>query len=243
MAVAKRLRMFAGPNGSGKSTIYDTVKNKYDLGIYVNADDIEIKLNQDKFIKLLDYKLEGDGKDFPAFLNNHGLYNYARKNGYEVDLSLDEGRIVTSKSKSNSYEAAILADYLRTMLVLNGKSLTFETVMSHRSKIEFLKFAQKNGYRNYLYFVSTDSPEINRKRVETRVKKGGHPVPVDKIESRYYKSLGNLKEATRHCYRSFLFDNSEAEFNLILELLQHKSAYWHTDEINVWVNDIFEDYL
>lgn len=59
-----------------------------------------------------------------------------------------------------------------------------------------------------MYFVSTESPEINKYRVALRVKKGGHSVPEDKIESRYYRSLGLLKETSEIAYQAFFFDNS-----------------------------------
>ena len=47
----KRLRMFAGPNGSGKSTVFNEIKEQYDfdLGIYLNADEIEKKTKEEKF--------------------------------------------------------------------------------------------------------------------------------------------------------------------------------------------------
>ncbi len=46
----KRLRIFAGPNGSGKSTILKSILNNknIDLGVYVNADDIEALLHKNK---------------------------------------------------------------------------------------------------------------------------------------------------------------------------------------------------
>ncbi len=41
-----------------------------------------------------------------------------------------------------------------------------------------------------------------------RKAKGGHDVPADKIESRYYRSLGLLYEACQMAYQAFFFDNS-----------------------------------
>jgi len=39
-----RLRIFAGPNGSGKSTLFESLSKKYDVGVFVNADNIEKEL-------------------------------------------------------------------------------------------------------------------------------------------------------------------------------------------------------
>jgi predicted ABC-type ATPase len=72
-----------------------------------------------------------------------------------------------------------------------------------------MKDAIDAGYKVYLYFVSTESPEINKYRVKkVRVEEGGHDVPEDKIVSRYYRSLDFLHEAAQLSYQTFFFDNS-----------------------------------
>ena len=71
-----------------------------------------------------------------------------------------------------------------------------------------MREAQVAGYKVYLYFVSTESPEINKIRVKSRATQGGHDVPADKIESRYYRSLDLLFEACQIAYQAFFFDNS-----------------------------------
>ena len=52
MASKKRVRIFAGPNGSGKSSLFrgfqQEIKEK--TGFFVNADEIELKLNQSSFL-------------------------------------------------------------------------------------------------------------------------------------------------------------------------------------------------
>ena len=44
--------------------------------------------------------------------------------------------------------------------------------------------------------------------MNSRVLFGGHPVPQDKIFSRYDRSLSLLYDAIRHSNRSYIFDNS-----------------------------------
>jgi predicted ABC-type ATPase len=67
----------------------------------------------------------------------------------------------------------VLADAIRRALLAQGSTFTFETVMSSRDKIDFMREAQALGYRTYLYFVATDDPEINISRVQLRVSQGG----------------------------------------------------------------------
>lgn len=80
----------------------------------------------------------------------------------------------------NAYDAAIAADYVRYQLLDANSTFTFETVLSHSSKIDFLEAARVKGYKTYLYFVCTVSPAINKKRVQQRANLGGHDVPEEK---------------------------------------------------------------
>ncbi len=104
--------------------------------------------------------------------------------------------------------AQIVARYLRDAFLHTGVKFSFETVFSHPSNLEIMRQAIQEGYKVYLYFVSTESPEINKQRVKARVAKGGHSVPEERIETRYYRSLGLLFEASQLCHQVFYFDNS-----------------------------------
>ncbi len=230
--------MFAGPNGSGKSTVYRSLKNNFNIGTYVNADDIQKELNEANEFQLSKYGIEKDitSEYFFAFINNHTLFKKATSEGFIIDLTLDNGIIFNANEKTHSYEASILADFIRNELIIKGKKLTFETVMSHSSKIETLKKAKEQGYRNYLYFISTESAEINKQRVAERVLNGGHPVPVNKIEDRYYKSLKYLAEAIPHTYRTFIFDNSGKKSVLVLDIYKGKTVTIRSNSIPNWVD-------
>jgi predicted ABC-type ATPase len=108
-------------------------------------------------------------------------------------------------SKGNGYLAAAIVDFLREELMRRGDSFSFETVMSHRSKIEFFKRARAGDYKTYLYFVCTNSAELNIARVRSRVGMGGHSVQEDKIRERYVRCLELAREAVAHSYRAYFF--------------------------------------
>lgn len=90
----------------------------------------------------------------------------------------------------------------------------FETVMSHPSHIEYMQRAAANGFGVRLYFVATEDPAINLDRVANRVLHGGHPVPPERIVSRYDRCLGNLPAAIMACDVCEVFDNSSASHPL-----------------------------
>jgi predicted ABC-type ATPase len=103
------------------------------------------------------------------------------------------------------------ADALRAACLESGESFAFETVMSHPSKIEVLKAAKSRGFRIALYFVATDSVDLNVARVKQRVALGGHDVPEDRIRARYARTLALLPEALEQADLAVLFDNTYGE--------------------------------
>ncbi len=237
---SKRLRMFAGPNGSGKSTIFNKIRSQFSLGIYLNADEIENLLRDKNQLALKQFELKkSHGRKFDSFLQGHSLYQKATAQGYTIDLKCQDGIISNPNNTTHSYEASILTDFLRNELIQAGKKITFETVMSHPSKIETLKKAQELGYKNYLYFICTENVEINKARVAERVRSGGHNVPSQKTEERYFRSLELLPEAIKYSYRTFIFDNSEDTSNLILDVYKGKKVTFQTEEIPLWVDKYF----
>jgi predicted ABC-type ATPase len=100
------------------------------------------------------------------------------------------------------------ADEMREACILASQSFSFETVMSHPSKIEVLDRAKRAGFHTTLYFVGTEDPEISVDRVKARVQLGGHDVPEGKIRSRWLRTMENLRPAMLVADVSFVFDNS-----------------------------------
>ena len=234
------MRVFAGPNGSGKSTIFDQIDKKFDIGYYINPDEIEKQLRAHHRLDLQAFGLQDtDPDDFSAFTRSHSIIKTASAAGYSIDLqySAAENAVLNPDADTHSYEASLLADFIRTRLVARGKKLTFETVMSHPSKLEIFDLAIRNGYKIYLYFICTASPDINIARVQQRVQQGGHDVLQEKIPERYYRALKLLKPAVQKTYRTFVWDNSRKAPELILEITNGKEVTVMSEYLPEWVND------
>ena len=128
--------------------------------------------------------------------------------------------------QSVSLEAQRLADAARRDCLDRRVSFSFETVMSHPSKVEFLLEAKALGYYVMLFFVGTEDPRVNVARVEMRVAMGGHSVPMDRILLRYDRTMNLLPDAILASNRTVLFDNSRrhldggADFRSLIEIEQ-----------------------
>lgn len=136
-------------------------------------------------------------------------------------------------------KAAMRAEEVREQCVRDGRSLAFETVLSMPDKIDFIQRAKQAGYFVRLFFVGTDNPSINAKRVALRVMEGGHDVPISKIITRYTRSLANCSVAVRIVDRAYIYDNSvDNEPAQLLFRTSEGSLIKQYGEINPWACEI-----
>lgn len=236
MRSSKKLRVFSGPNGSGKSTIYNEVKNHFKLIPFINADEIELSLLNDGFVDLIHYGIRINQRTFRNFFkvfSTKSIIEKAKSENKPFLVSFISNRVIIERITVNSYAASFCASFIRWLLIRKRVSFAFETVMSHDSKVEELKFAKANNYKVYLYFICTEQSIINIERVKNRVQKGGHYVGDDKVESRYHKTLSILYPALEHCHRAYFFDNSNKQPDLIAEFFNNKLVI-RTDDAPSW---------
>jgi predicted ABC-type ATPase len=112
------------------------------------------------------------------------------------------------------YEAAELARRARESFLAMPESFAFETVFSDPDgeKLRFLLKAKKAGYTVVLCFVGLKDVTLSKQRVAARVVRGGHPVPEEKLEERFGRTLQNLERAIRVLPHVFVYDNSDPSF-------------------------------
>ena len=203
MAIKKRVRIFAGPNGSGKSTLKGIIGSSFTLGVYVNADDMLTSMRETSRLEFSDYSLNIDEETFESEYSawtiptNRNLWTFE-----------NNGITIKDTERIEDYFVSFLADFIRNSLLGTVDRFSFETVMSHPSKLEFMRRAKAAGYKVYLYFVSLPDPDLNVFSVQTRVLGGGHDVDNAKVVSRYYRTMDLLYEAIRIADSAFIFDNS-----------------------------------
>jgi predicted ABC-type ATPase len=234
------MRVFAGPNGSGKTTLLKGLlaENNINLGVYVNADDIELGIALSNTLNFADYQLVVTQEELRYFFKQSSFSPTKRNEPDLSDKLFLLHNCLVIKTKVDSYLAADLAEFIRQKLLITNISFTYETVMSHPGKIDFFRKAQECGYKVYLYFIATQDPEINVARVITRVAQNGHPVAPDIINKRYFASLQNLHKAVKQTNRAFIFDNSERKVMFIAEIKDGSDVLLN-DAISIpaWVNE------
>jgi predicted ABC-type ATPase len=245
MPTTLRMRVFAGPNGSGKSTMYEQVRTTVingrpvDLGHYVNPDVIARELKTTGSLNLRErYGLNRGERSLVSFAKRSGLM----RENFDA-LTIRRGHrfrghefILRNKELAEHF-AQLLAAFIIDLLLRLKRKFSFETVFSHSSKVELMRQAKARGFKVYLYFIATNSAEINKDRVRTRVMQKGHDVPPDLIEKRYDLSLAQILPALEHCYHAFFFDNSGTEAVMFAEMKETalgKQWAWNTKAIPDW---------
>ncbi|MDR2596398.1 MAG: AAA family ATPase [Treponema sp.] len=237
----KRLRIFAGPNGSGKSTLYKYLTQ-------INAFNSYYHINPDQIAKDLSISLNLD--NWPINFSYNELISYLKLSPFQTMVDFNIADLLNFKDRrislkdptfNDSYLAAAISDFLRYKMIQSNSSFSFESVFSHDSKIKEIEIAKKANFRIYFYFITTSDPLINSQRIKNRVETGGHDVPAEKINERYFRTMNNLYTAFKLSDRAYLFDNtsekSNNSFNLFVEKKENNIYISNSNLVPQWFDE------
>ncbi len=93
---------------------------------------------------------------------------------------------------SVAFEAGRIMLQRVSALMAEKVDFALETTLSTRSYVSLIHQAHKTGYKITLLYFWLNSPKIAIERVAKRVSSGGHHIPKDVIERRYFRGLKNL---------------------------------------------------
>jgi len=176
--------VLVGPNGSGKSSITRL------LGL-TNARVGDRRYHGRTVVD------EGAGEIVLPLVNADEIAKQIRTR--RPNLSWDDCNLEAAK------EAARMREALSAAMLDFG----FETVGSHISKVNDLARYKAAGYCIVIVFVTTESADINVRRVEQRHRNGGHDVPEEKVRSRYDRTMTYFSKYLEVADLMVVYDNSE----------------------------------
>ena len=81
-----------------------------------------------------------------------------------------------------------------------GRSFAFETTLAGLSYVRRIRRWRSEGYAVKLIYLPLATPEEALRRVEQRVRQGGHRIPEDVVRRRFDRSVANF----RHVYRDLV---------------------------------------
>lgn len=128
------------------------------------------------------------------------------------NAGIQAGRLMLSRIKS----------------LLNLKEdFAFETTLATKSYKNLVLEAQRKGFNVKLLFFYLSSQELAVKRVETRVKEGGHNIPEIVIRRRYENGLKNFFKSFHLLVDEWMFiDNSGKPYQLVAQKRKQKQVVY-----------------
>jgi hypothetical protein len=124
-------------------------------------------------LDLSSYQITTTNAEFQNIVLASGLVNPKfPEEVFKSSYKIHKNYFLLKNPSVNERLAQIVAYFLIRKLLVEKKKFSFETVFSHASKLAIMQDAVNAGYKVYLYFVSTESPEINKSRVLLRKERG-----------------------------------------------------------------------
>jgi predicted ABC-type ATPase len=77
-------------------------------------------------------------------------------------------------------------------LISNRTGFTWETTMSGRTSVSWLRQASEAGYVLKAYFIWVRNPETTIRRIRQRVIEGGHNISEEVSRRRFFKTIQNF---------------------------------------------------
>lgn len=167
-----------------------------------------------------------------VFAGPNGSGKSTIKSLFEIKGKYTNADDIVASTGMDNLEAAILVDRMRYESIDKKEDFSFETVLSSDYKMNILRKAKEEGYFIKCVFILTADPKLNVYRVATRILKGGHDVPTDKIIGRYGKSLANIKELMKLCDIMHVYDNTDKAERIIRK---------HKEDISIFPNEFWNE--
>ncbi len=111
-------------------------------------------------------------------------------------------------------------------LIEARQSFTVETTLSGATYLKMAVRAKEAGFNVVVFFVGTTSVEINLKRVQDRVKLGGHDVPEEDQRRRYPRTLANMQKLLPMADLAVIFDNSTDKGHVLVGVGHSGFMHW-----------------
>lgn len=131
--------------------------------------------------------------------------------------------------KAGIQAGRLMLERIKTLLK-SEQNFAFETTLATKSYKNFVIDAQKKGYSVTLLFFWLSSHNLAVKRVETRVKEGGHNIVENVIRRRYENGLKNFFAIFKELVDDWMFiDNSGEPYQVIAQGADNQEEIGNTE--------------
>ena len=142
--------------------------------------------------------------------------------------------------RSVDIEAGRLAIGQFNQAIAEKRSFSMETTLTGSSVLGRIQKAKDAGFEVDIYHVGLGLPDLNVKRVQSRVSQGGHHIDEAVIRKRFHQSQNNLKEVIdrKLADNLYVIDNSDKHYRLGIAAEQQKLVYANKHIDVGWIKDV-----
>lgn len=118
------------------------------------------------------------------------------------------------------------------------KSFAIETTLSGKNHIKTIKRAKELDYQVILIYSYLDNPILCENRIKIRVLNGGHNIPKEDIQRRFYRSKENFWNIYKDLVDEWnLFYNGSSEYILVAQSNQSGIEIYNENLYNEFIKD------
>ena len=154
-----------------------------------------------------------------------------RINTDEIVMEIGDWRNNQDQMRAGRIALNMRKECLEKMISFNQ-----ETTLTGKRILKAIEEIKEKGYTIYLYYIGLNSPEIAKERIKNRVLNGGHDIPKEVVEKRYYETLENLKKVVPLADYVRIYDNSKN-----YKLYYYKNKTWDivlSQDLPKWLDGI-----
>lgn len=133
----------------------------------------------------------------------------------DLGIIVDPDKI-TAALGGDEYEGGKIAVERLEKALADGASFTQETTLSGGYTRKLAHRAKEAGYYIRLYYVGLDTAQESIHRIANRVRKGGHDIPRQDVETRFSRRFADVGKILPYCDEARFFDNDNG-FVLVAE--------------------------
>lgn len=124
---------------------------------------------------------------------------------FSMGVIVDPDKLI--KAKGGMLKGGKAALEIISRCLENGSDFSQETTLSGKGVLKTLQAVKKRGYYVRLYYVCISSAEESLLRIENRVRRGGHDIPMDDVIRRFEGRFEDLLKTLPFCDEVCFFDN------------------------------------
>lgn len=153
-----------------------------------------------------------------------------RINTDEIVKEIGDWKRDTDQMKAGRIALAKIKEFFENKITFNQ-----ETTLCGNSILRTIKKAKELGYNIDLHFVSVNSSDIAKERVHQRVLKGGHGIPEESIERRFYESRENLAKISEYCDKITIYDNTDVLITKVY--IKNNNILYKGSNLPIWLDE------